>query len=179
MLCFVMLLLLVACDGPSKEKSSDAITTSNKKEFINTSTLKNRTVVSYNFEGLEPLLTKSNDSTYVINFWATWCKPCIKEMPYFEKLNTAYATDKVKVIFVSLDFPDKLEKQVIPFIEKNNIQSEVVLLDDSDANRWIPLVSNDWSGAIPATIIYNKNTRRFFERSFTFEELEKEVQSIL
>jgi len=174
-----MIFLLLACDGPIKDISSDTLTTSNKEEFINTSTSKNRTVATYDFEGLQPLLTKNNDSTYVINFWATWCKPCIKEMPYFEKLNTTYASDKVKVVFVSLDFPDKLEKQVIPFIEKNNIQSQVVLLDDPDANSWIPRVSDDWSGAIPATIIYNKNTRRFFERSFTFEELEKEVQSIL
>ena len=178
-LCFGMIFLLLACDGPIKDISSDALTTSNKEEFTKTSTALSRTIISYDFEGLQPLLTKNNDSTYVINFWATWCKPCIKEMPYFEKLSTTYASDKVKVVFVSLDFPDKLEKQVIPFIEKNNIQSQVVLLDDPDANSWIPRVSDDWSGAIPATIIYNKSTRRFFERSFTFEELEKEVQSIL
>lgn len=131
------------------------------------------------YTGLETYLNKNNDSTYVVNFWATWCKPCVKEMPYFEKLNSVYAENKVKIIFVSLDFPEKLERQVIPFLEKNNIRSEVVLLDDPDANNWIPRVSQTWSGAIPATIMYNKKERRFYERSFTYEELETEVKSIL
>ncbi len=134
----------------------------------------------YNFEGLNrALLQKENDSTYIVNFWATWCKPCVKEMPYFEKIASEYAKDKVKVVFVSLDFPDRLETQVVPFIKKNEIKSEVVLLDDDDANSWIPKVSEEWQGAIPATLIYNNSKRAFFERSFTYEELEKEVQSIL
>ena len=133
-------------------------------------------IVDYN--GLEPLLAKKNDTTYVINFWATWCRPCVKELPYFEKLNAAYANDKVKVVLVSLDFPEKLEKQVIPYVEKN-LKSEVWLLDDADANGWIPKIDKDWSGAIPATIIYNNETRKFFENSFTYEELEKEVKFIL
>ena len=131
------------------------------------------------FDGLQPLLSKNNDSIYIVNFWATWCKPCIKEMPYFERINSDYAKDKVKVVFVSLDFPDKLESQVIPFLEKNNIQSQVVLLDDADANSWIPKVSKEWSGAIPATIIYNSTTRKFYERSFNYEELENELKTIL
>jgi thiol-disulfide isomerase/thioredoxin len=134
----------------------------------------------YNFEGLDrAILQKNNDTTYVVNFWATWCKPCVKEMPYFEQLGEKYAKDRVKVIFVSLDFPDRLESQVVPFIEKNNIRSEVVLLDDDDANSWIPKVSDQWQGAIPATLMFSNVKRAFYERSFTFEELEKEVQSIL
>ena len=134
----------------------------------------------YNFEGLEKaLLQKNNDTTYVVNFWATWCKPCVKEMPYFEKLGAEYKKDKVKVVFVSLDFPDRLEALVVPFIERQKIMSEVVLLDDADANSWIPKVSDEWQGAIPATLMFNNKKRAFYERSFTFEELEKEVQSIL
>lgn len=137
-------------------------------------------VVSLNFEELEQqYLQKKNDSIYIINFWATWCKPCIKELPAFEKLASNYTDKKVKLLLVSLDFPDKLESQVIPFIERNNIQSEVVLLDDADANSWIPKVSPQWSGAIPATIIYKKTTRKFYEQSFTFEELEAELKTFL
>ena len=137
-------------------------------------------VVSLNFEELEQqYLQKKNDSIYIINFWATWCKPCIKELPAFEKLASNYSDKKVKLLLVSLDFPDKLESQVIPFIERNNIQSEVVLLDDADANSWIPKVSPQWSGAIPATIIYKKDNRKFYEQSFTFEELEAELKTFL
>ncbi|MFC7356826.1 TlpA family protein disulfide reductase [Jejudonia soesokkakensis] len=136
-------------------------------------------IPSYNFEEFEKFLQKKNDTTYVVNFWATWCKPCIKELPYFEKINADYADDKVKVILVSLDFPDVLEKQVIPFVENRGLKSQVILLDDGDANSWIPKVDKNWSGAIPATVIYNKNRRKFYEKEFTYEELETEVKSIL
>ena len=171
------MLFFLAC----AEKKVDAIqkegTTSSKINIAKTpSTTK---IPSLNYKELEPLLSKNNDSIYVVNFWATWCKPCIKELPAFEKINAEYKTKKVKVILVSLDFPDHIEKQLIPFVEKRNIKSEVVLLDDADANSWIPKVNENWSGAIPATIIYSNSERKFYERSFTYEELETELKSIL
>jgi len=136
-------------------------------------------IPTLNYNDLELLLHKKNDTLYIVNFWATWCKPCIKELPVFEKINTDYKSEKVKVLLVSLDFPEQKEKQLIPFIAKRKINSEVVLLDDPDANSWIPKVSTKWSGAIPATLLYNKTDRKFYERSFTYEELEKEIKSIL
>ncbi len=136
-------------------------------------------VPSLDFSELNNFLTLENDTTYVVNFWATWCRPCIKELPAFEKLTADYSDKKLKVLLVSLDFPDKIDSQVVPFIEKNNIQSQVLLLDDGDANSWIPKVSQKWSGAIPATLIYNKNTRSFYERSFTFEELQSEINKFI
>jgi thiol-disulfide isomerase/thioredoxin len=136
-------------------------------------------IPSLDFSEFNKYLTKENDTTYVVNFWATWCRPCIKELPAFEKLTVDYLDKKVKVLLVSLDFPDKIDSQVVPFLEKNNIQSQVLLLDDGDANSWIPKVSEKWSGAIPATLIYNKNTRLFYERSFTFEELQTELNTFI
>ncbi|RMA56791.1 TlpA disulfide reductase family protein [Ulvibacter antarcticus] len=178
---FILLLIgvLASCGDKKPEVASQEM--SNTMEPINESVrLKSSArVPSLNFDELNTFLTKENDSTYIINFWATWCKPCIKELPAFEEVAAKYSEAKVKVILVSLDFPDKLESQVIPFIDKNEIKSQVILLDDADANRWIPKVSKEWSGAIPATIIYNGNTRKFYERSFTYEELEKELELIL
>jgi len=136
-------------------------------------------IPSLDFSELNKYLTKNNDTTYVVNFWATWCRPCIKELPAFEKLTADYSDRKLKVLLVSLDFPDKIDSQVVPFLEKNNIKSQVLLLDDGDANSWIPKVSENWSGAIPATLIYNKNVRLFYERSFTFEELQHEIDKFI
>lgn len=137
-------------------------------------------IPSYDFETFQKkILQKNNDTTYVVNFWATWCKPCVKELPYFERINKEYADKKVKVILASLDFPNKVQSQVVPFIKKNKLHSEIVLLDDADANSWIPKVSEEWSGAIPATVIYKDDSRKFYEKSFTYEELKTEIQKLL
>lgn len=133
----------------------------------------------YNFDEFEHWLHKETDSIYVINFWATWCAPCVREIPYFEELYANYKEEGLRVILVSLDNPDHLESRVIPFIENHNLQSEVILLDDVNANRWIPLVSEEWSGAIPATVIYNNSFRAFYEKEFKYDELEEIVLPLL
>lgn len=130
----------------------------------------------FDFDRLEPYLNQKNDTLYVINFWATWCVPCIKELPHFEKLNQKYKGEKFKTILVSLDFPKMIESRLFPFIQKNKLQAEVVLLNDPDANSWIEKVAKEWTGAIPATIIYKNEKRTFYEQSFTEEELETEIK---
>jgi len=134
----------------------------------------NDTIEVYNFEELSLFLEQEKDQMYVINFWATWCKPCIQELPYFEAAQKKYSGD-IKVILVSLDFTDKLESQLIPFVSEKSIQSQVILLDDPHENEWIPKVDSTWSGAIPATLMIKGSERKFFEKSFTEEELDKEI----
>lgn len=135
----------------------------------------NDVVEVYNYIELAPLLNKANpEKTYIINFWATWCGPCVKELPYFQELHD---TNKdVEVILVSLDFPEKFETQLIPFIKKKNVTPQVILLDDPNENMWISAIDSTWSGALPATLIYNKEKRAFYEQSFTKESLLKEVE---
>ena len=157
----VSLLFLISC-------------TKKEKETVDTIVSENTEIEVFNFDQLESFLSSNTDKTLVVNFWATWCKPCIKELPYFEAIQTKYKSD-VRVILVSLDFSDKLESQLIPFVTENAIQSQVVLLDDPYENEWIPKVDSTWSGAIPATLILNDNKRIFYEKSFTQEELEDEL----
>lgn len=132
-----------------------------------------------NFEELEEMLPQSEDQTVYVNFWATWCKPCIKEMPYFNEFSRKYAGDEsVRVILVSLDLPVHLESRLIPFIEKRNLHPEVILLDDPDANSWIDKVHPSWSGAIPGTLVYKGGDKKFYEQSFhSVEELEEILQT--
>ena len=136
-------------------------------------------VKSYTYKELKPLLEKKDNKIYVVNFWATWCGPCVKELPYFEKINKEYADKNVEVLLVSLDFPKQMEKKLIPFIEQKNIQSKVVLLNDINEDVWIKDIDKNWSGAIPVTIIYNKDIRKFYEQSFDYKALETELQTFL
>jgi thiol-disulfide isomerase/thioredoxin len=126
------------------------------------------------YQELHPLLNQKGNKTYVVNFWATWCAPCIKELPYFEELNN---NKNIEVILVSLDFPKHKEKRLLPFIKKRQLSSRVILLDDDNENFWINEINTTWSGALPATLIYTQNRRGFYEQSFTKEELFQEVKS--
>lgn len=136
-------------------------------------------ILVVDYEGLKPLLEMQNDTTYIINFWATWCAPCIKELPHFQKIHNKYADRKIKVILVSLDFERQIESRLIPFLKKNNVTPDVVVLSDPHSNFWIDKVSQEWSGAIPATLFYNRYKRLFFEKEFTYAEIEETLNQII
>jgi thiol-disulfide isomerase/thioredoxin len=133
------------------------------------------------FDTVEKLLHASNDTTYVINFWATWCSPCVEELPHFESLRSRYVNEKLRIVLVSLDFKSQLNSKVKPFIEKKGLRSTVWLLDETDANSYIDKVSPEWSGAIPATLIVNhrRNVRSFYEKQMTLEELVSMVEPLI
>ena len=129
-------------------------------------------------EGIAMITGKSADTTYVVNFWATWCSPCVKEIGYFEELHRDYAASPLKVYLVSLDFPNQVERRVIPFIREKEITAPVYLVTDLQYNEWIDRVDPAWSGAIPATLIYNREKRIFLEKELTREELYDNVNQI-
>jgi len=169
----ILLLGLVSCkDTPHETPVVNAETdnTPTEKAFDS--------LEIYDFQGIEKFLTTTDDKVYVVNFWATWCAPCIKELPYFEQLNKNYENE-LDVILISLDFPKNYDSKLKPFIQKHQLQSKVMALNDPDANTWIPKVDESWSGAIPATLIFNKNKRQFYEQTFTYEQLETEVKKFL
>ncbi|MGB1283784.1 MAG: TlpA disulfide reductase family protein, partial [Polaribacter sp.] len=122
-----------------------------KKEIKKDDFIPITTVSSYTYKELKPLLHKDDGKIYVVNFWATWCAPCVKELPYFEKLKEVYQDKNVEVLLVSLDFPKQIEERLIPFINKKKLKSKVVLLNDSNEDIWIKAIDSTWSGAIPAT----------------------------
>lgn len=128
---------------------------------------------------LEKLIKQKDKKVKVINFWATWCAPCIKELPHFEALQKAYPTEELEVFLISFDDVEKLDSKVKPFIRKRKINSTVKLLDETDYNAFIDKVDPRWSGAIPATLIIAANgKRKFVEGELTREELDKLIQEI-
>ena len=172
-LILLMLLSFMSCKKDTKEPTETATD-------INAETTESAypPLEIYDFEGIKKYLTTTNDTTYVVNFWATWCAPCIKELPYFERLNSEYHQE-VSVVLVSLDFPKNYESNLQPFIKEKELQSKVLVLNDPDSNSWIPKVDESWSGAIPATLIFNKYKRQFYEKTFTYDELVTEVKQFL
>ena len=132
-----------------------------------------------NFQQFEPHLHLKNDTTYVVNFWATWCVPCRKELPEFEKIHQDYIGKPVKVLLVSLDFPKDIESSLKPFLEKNAITSDVLLLNDPNSNAWIDKVDTSWSGSLPATLIYNKSKRIFLEKELDYNTIQNIISEII
>ena len=125
------------------------------------------------------VIQQNNDTLYVVNFWATWCKPCVAELPYFETAAEQFKTHKVKVLLVSLDFirdKQKLDK----FVVDRTIKCEVVLLNAGNPNVWIDKIEPEWGGAIPATLLYRKGEKLFFrEGEFEQTELDSLIQTKL
>lgn len=126
------------------------------------------------------LMETKGDKIQVFNFWATWCAPCVKELPLFEKLNAEnHPNIKVNLVSMDLDLDPNPEK-VYKFVTRKNIKSEVLLLDEKDPNAYINKIDKQWSGALPATIIINQKTgkRKFIEKELHEGDLEKLIAEV-
>ena len=133
------------------------------------------------FPELQKRLARPTDTTYVVNFWATWCAPCVKELPNFEQIRTAYANKKVKVLLVSLDYASQVDKKIKPFVQRRRLKSEVLVLNETDPNEWLEKVDAKWSGSLPFTLIFNNKTkqRATFEHELTKIELATALKKFL
>ena len=116
----------------------------------------------------------------IVNFWATFCIPCIEEIPYFQALVKKHEKDSVKLLLVSLDLKDDYKK-IKPFAAKRKFTAPIVWLNESNADYFCPKVDAKWSGAIPATLFINNITgyRKFYEEQIPEATLEKEIMAIL
>jgi len=148
--------------------------------IVLTSSLFSQNIPVIKVTELEKRIFNNSDTTYIVNFWATWCAPCVKELPDFDSISKTHSNQKIKVLLVTMDFKEDVNSKVVPFVKKKKIISEVLLLDELNADYFIPKIANEWTGALPATVIINnkKNIKQFFEKKLTYEFLKNEIQQI-
>ena len=129
---------------------------------------------------LQALLAANPKTLHIVNFWATWCKPCLEELPYFEEVRKVYANKEITFIYVSLDFPEHLTRVKL-LAEEKSLGGTVVLLDESDQDAFINAIDESWSGAIPATLFFRKygKIREFHEGTFTKVTLQHKLENLL
>jgi len=133
-----------------------------------------------NWEEMEKILSDSTDSTTVMIFWASWCKPCIRELPVFEKIRKAKSGKAIRFIYVSLDFATEKTERLDPFVRNNLQGAKVLLLDEPNYNKWLSKVAKGWGGSIPMTLVFNNYTKKrlFAESEITEEKLRSMIDSI-
>jgi len=173
---FIVLLVLGSCqnnqDASQTGTNTGAEATTDQPEALYTT--------YETFDEIAPLFAKQTDTTYVINFWATWCKPCVEELPYFERLYDEYQGENVKIVLVSLDFPNQIESKLIPFLEERQLGPDIALLLDDDINSWGDYVNPEWGGAIPITLVYQGNNKSFHGTQYaSYDELKEMVEQML
>lgn len=129
------------------------------------------------FNDLQEKMLYTDAPLTIFNFWATWCAPCIKELPHFAEVDSK--SESVKVYLVSIDFQNQLER-VKKFVKDKELKPEVLFLDEKDPDTYMSKVSQEWSGAIPATLFVTDLGKKFFhEKAFSKEELEQAVNKYL
>jgi len=180
-LIMLALFALQSCDQ-SASTTTDSDTTdttvinASNTEDAPLKTLKadNQDIHVFDTDGIQPYLNKEDDNIHVVNFWATWCGPCVKELPYFEQANAEM--DDLQLTLVSLDFEDKLESSLVPFVNKKDLKGDVIVVLPESEPELMESVSSQWTSGIPATLIYNKHKRQFYEGSMSYDQLMAEIE---
>ncbi|MFI5154844.1 MAG: TlpA disulfide reductase family protein [Chitinophagales bacterium] len=117
----------------------------------------------------------------IVNFWATYCVPCIEEIPYFQKAVVNYKDKGIELLLVSLDLPGYFPEKITAFAQDKHFTAPIVWLNETNADYFCPIVDKRWSGGIPSSLFINNKThfRKFFERQLTEQQLEETIQNML
>lgn len=125
------------------------------------------TIFSCDKESLRLIIVDASEINYqinkhkgsevvLINFWATYCAPCIEEFPMIVDLSNEYKDQGLKVYFVSADWSDR-EKEVLDFLKRQGVRGISFIKEEGNDNNFINEISKEWSGALPFTLVYDKN----------------------
>ena len=129
---------------------------------------------------LEKIISDSKKPV-LFNFWATWCKPCLEEIPYFQEVVGGYSKDSVELVLVSVDYKEEYPKGLADVAKKRKFTAPIIWLNETNADYFCPRIDKNWSGACPATLLINNKTgyRKFIEGQITKDDLKKLVSEMI
>lgn len=142
--------------------------------------LQSQVVMPMKITELETLI-RDTRVPMLVNFWATWCKPCLAEIPGFEETVKKFSKDSLQILLVSLDSREDFPEGIVKTVNQRHFTSPLAWLDETNADYFCPKIDSSWTGAIPASLLVNPKTgqRKFFEQPLTPQKLEKEIMAIL
>lgn len=126
---------------------------------------------------LDELKNSLKGKVVLINFWATWCKPCVKEFPELVKLYKDYKDKDFRLVFISADVPEEIESKVVPFLKSQNVDFVSFYNNFDKPEELINYIDKNWEGAIPSTYIYDRegNKTSSILGMKNYEYFEKEI----
>jgi len=161
-LYLILLTAMTSCAGTSPTRAYIKVANELVKNTLTPNDPNLPFPIYASFEEMVSLFNQNDGRTYVVNFWATWCRPCIKELPYFEQLAKETSRNDLQVIMVSLDKPQDIRGKLKDFVEERPMQLPVVSFTDNNYNGWLHRVDRNWrGGSIPVTLFYNGSQRKF------------------
>jgi thiol-disulfide isomerase/thioredoxin len=148
--------------------------------FLFVVNVKGQEIKKVKITDVEKMIAESK-TPLIINFWATWCKPCIEEIPYFQKEVKEHAKDSVQLILVSVDYKEEFPASIAATAKIRKFIVPILWLDETNADYFCPKVDPKWSGSVPATLFINNRTghRSFFESQLTKDKLKQEIKALL
>ncbi len=148
--------------------------------FISASGQTGPAIQKVKIKDLEDIIAHS-DHPLIVNFWATFCAPCNREIPYFQASIARYKDQRVELVLVSLDLPDYYPAKIAGFARSRGYTSRIVWLDETNADYFCPRVDPHWMGGIPSSLFINNKThyRRFFDRQLTEPQVDPEIREML
>ncbi|PWT74036.1 MAG: thioredoxin [Bacteroidetes bacterium] len=137
-------------------------------------------ITKMNIKDLESYIQKS-EHPLVVNFWATFCVPCVKEIPTFEKIISTYKDKQVELILVSLDLPDSYPAKIENFARDRQFSSSIIWLNETNADYFCPRIDKKWSGGIPSSLFINNRNhfKKFFESELNANQFEENIKKMV
>ena len=173
-------LALVSCNKKEKTniqtEETQTVETTEKQEPQSSTLLKEMSQEQIS----EVFAPKKNDTLYVTNFFATWCRPCMDEMPHFQEKIKEMKNEKVKFTFINLDEPQNWTK-VADFAEKSGLGNNIILFNFGNLSQdFFSKNFETWRGdAIPFTLITKGEKREEIMGAFPSKEaLTEKINSL-